>query len=368
MFSVPGIPVRSIMTIRNVYQTVSRICCLALWLYCMTAGAVAQSTEAAAPSPVTTNEVLGTISARDLGDARLTDHFYTFTGTPGDLLITVDSKNLNGDVDVFTSSGLRPLMKFSVYAGSSLPVTKSVYLRKREDLILRVEARSPNDDEGSYRLHFGGAFEAISAALLSENKNTLSEPAILPTTPRTGRRVSSVGARIEEPPAPAVAEAPAPETTPSQPADTESKSSVAEESKTVVEEPKVTTSRPASRRGGRRQPGRRTRTPQPAPTEETTTTAEAEKKATEEVGEAESKPAPRGRRSTRRRPAEPPVEPVEESGPRLIIETNDGTLINRYMSSVRRVTVENGRIVVVGIDGKIERIALATVVRMSIAP
>jgi hypothetical protein len=51
-----------------------------------------------------------------------------------------------------------------------------------------------------------------------------------------------------------------------------------------------------------------------------------------------------------------------------MIETNDGTLINRYMSSVRRVTVENGQVVVVAKDGKIERIALATVLRMSIAP
>jgi hypothetical protein len=60
--------------------------------------------------------------------------------------------------------------------------------------------------------------------------------------------------------------------------------------------------------------------------------------------------------------------PVEESGPRLIIETNDGTLINRYMSSVRRVTVENGQVLVVSKDGKTERIPLANVLRMSIAP
>ncbi|MEP6708194.1 MAG: hypothetical protein ABJC05_11780 [Pyrinomonadaceae bacterium] len=52
----------------------------------------------------------------------------------------------------------------------------------------------------------------------------------------------------------------------------------------------------------------------------------------------------------------------------MTIETNDGTLINRYMSSVRRVVVENGQVVVTGKDGKIERIPLVSVVRMSISP
>ena len=52
----------------------------------------------------------------------------------------------------------------------------------------------------------------------------------------------------------------------------------------------------------------------------------------------------------------------------MLIETNDGTLIDRYMSSVRRVTVENGRVLVVGKDGKIDRIPLANIVRMVIAP
>jgi CRISPR/Cas system-associated endonuclease Cas1 len=38
------------------------------------------------------------------------------------------------------------------------------------------------------------------------------------------------------------------------------------------------------------------------------------------------------------------------------------------MSTVRRVTVENGQVVVVGKDGKIQRIPLANVLRMSISP
>src|SRR5215216_529983 len=110
--------------------------------------AAGQSINPNAPSPVRSNSVTGRIAARDLGDARLTDHYYAFTGTPGDLLITVNSTNLNGDVDVFTAGTLRPLLHLTLYAEISSPVTKGVYLRRREDLILRVEARSPNDDEG----------------------------------------------------------------------------------------------------------------------------------------------------------------------------------------------------------------------------
>src|SRR5438876_3568883 len=74
-------------------------------------GVDAQSTDIRFSTPVATNEVVGTITARDIGDARLTDHFYTFTGAPGDLLITVESRNLNGDFDVFTAGELRPLVK-----------------------------------------------------------------------------------------------------------------------------------------------------------------------------------------------------------------------------------------------------------------
>jgi hypothetical protein len=78
---------------------------------------------------------------------------------------------------------------------------------------------------------------------------------------------------------------------------------------------------------------------------------------------------PNKRSTTAREVAKQPVEPESEaSGPKLIIETTDGTLVNRSMTSVRRVTVENGQVVVVGKDGKVQRIQLANVVRMSIAP
>ncbi|HEY3026109.1 MAG TPA: hypothetical protein VGJ55_08165, partial [Pyrinomonadaceae bacterium] len=112
-------------------------------------GAFGQSTEQETPTPIRAGDISAAIAVRDLGDPRLTRHFYIFTGTPGDLLISVESKNLNGDVDIFTSIGFRPLAKISLYASEvSAKTTKSIYLRARQDLILRVEARSPNDEAG----------------------------------------------------------------------------------------------------------------------------------------------------------------------------------------------------------------------------
>jgi hypothetical protein len=295
----------------------------------------AQSIDPNAPSPVRSNSVTGRIAARDLGDARVTDHYYAITGTPGDLLITVNSSNLNGDIDVFTAVTLRPLLKLTLYAESTAPVTKGIYLRKREDLILRVEARSPNDDEGTYRLSFGGSFEPIVGGPEISEAET---PATETTTPggRKGKRVSSVGARIEEPEPPVTEVAtatPTPEPTPeAKPVETPAAK--------PEKSPEAESERPATARNTRgRRPIRR-----PAPrVKETPPPAVVE----------EPKPKP---------------EPAPEVGPRLVIETNDGTLINRSMSTVRRVTVENGQVVVTGKDGKIDRILLVNVVRMSISP
>jgi hypothetical protein len=362
------------MTIRNAMRVPVIAVLFAFSLGCLSRVAMAQSTDISSPSAVRTNEILGTIAARDIGDARLTDHYYIFTGRPGDLLITVDSKNLNGDIDVFTTAGLRPLLKFTIYAGDSSPITKSVYLRKQESLVLRIEARSPNDDEGTYRLNFGGSFEPITTApFVAENETSPLDRTTPATTPgKKGRRVSSVGARIEEPPAPVVAAAPTPEPTtvetskkeevkPTRPAETTPSGGGATNPKAPARPPR-----------GRRPPGRRTTTPlppkaEPAPAETDTKAVTAENSETAPKP-SPSKKRPAGRTTTSRTAKAAPVEPEPESGPRLIIETSDGTLINRYMSSVRRVVVENGQVVVTAKDGKIERVPLASVVRMSIAP
>ncbi|HEX6042924.1 MAG TPA: hypothetical protein VFZ22_00440 [Pyrinomonadaceae bacterium] len=328
---------------------------------------LAQSLDVGAPTPVRANSVSGRIEARDLGDSRLTDHYFRFTGTPGDLLITVQSTNLNGDLDVFTAVTLRPLLKLSLYAESTAPVTKGIYLRKREDLILRIEARSPNDEQGSYKLFFGGSFEPIPGGPdIAEDESAGAEKT--ETTAVAGRktkRVSSVGARIEEPEPPAteVAAAPTPQPTPeptpeAKPVETPKRTTA--EKRTETETTRTTTPRNTRGRNrpaatppttSRRQPTPRTK--EPPPVEQPATEEEA-RKATETPPPKPAKPAA--------------PEPEPEIGPRLIIETNDGTLINRSMSGIRRVTIENGQVVVTGKDGKINRILLANVVRMQIAP
>jgi hypothetical protein len=59
---------------------------------------------------------------------------------------------------------------------------------------------------------------------------------------------------------------------------------------------------------------------------------------------------------------------VPLTGAHLIIESKDGTKIDRPMSSIRRVVVEGSMIVVVMKTGKIERIPMSTVARMAIEP
>lgn len=344
---------------------------------------LAQSQDINAPNPVRGFEVNGQIAARDIGDARFTNHYYTFVGNPGDLMITVEARNLNGDIDVFTTTGLRPLLKFSIYAESIAPVAKGVFLRKRENLILRVEARSPNDDQGTYQIRFGGSFEPIvGGEFLAEAEKPAEETTASSVTSsgRKIRRVTSAGEIIYEPePPPAeVAAAPTPEPTPAPVVEEKSEPS----KETVAEAPKETpprstrTRRPANRRGRNRPPAEPPATVEKEATAATETaetkTAETktEETKTEEATARRSSSRRGSNRRTRQPEPTPPAEtaPQEETGPRLILETSDGTLINRSMSTVRRVMVENNQVVVVGKDGQVIRVQLSKVVRMSIEP
>jgi hypothetical protein len=312
---------------------------------------------------------VGTITARDLGDSRLTDHFYAFIGRPGDVLITVESQNLNGDVDLFTAGSLRPLLKITIYAESSSPVTRSIFLRKREDLILRVEARTPNDDEGTYRIRLGGTFEPlVGDDLQADTPDPTPET---PTVSPGSRRVSSVGARIAEPPVvpDEVAAAPTPQPTPEEVA---VPTETAEPSPTTETPGSTSTPEPTPRRSrGRVPPGRRRPASQPAKKSEPSIAEKTSEERTAEVTVPES-PAPTSRRTGRRgatsRRAEPTPAQDLKIGPRLVIEMHDGTRIERFMSTIRRVTVENNQIVVVRKDGQIERTRMNEVLRMAIEP
>lgn len=351
------------MSRRRVLRCVgSRVaaCHLLVLLLCAFSPSSAQSLDPTSPTPISSTELTGSIAARDIGDSRFAHHYYAFSGNPGDVLITVQSKNLNGDIDVFTAGTLRPLLKFTLYAESTTPITKGIYLRRREDLVLRVEARSPNDDEGTYQIRFGGSFEPIAAPLVAEAEKSESTIELSTSSPKKGRRVTSAGARIDEPtPPPEEVAVVSPAPTPSP-----------EATRAESAEPAPVRATP-SRRGRGRAAARRTPAPRPEVATAGTEPKPDEVKEPERVATGEPEPARPARRTGRRGARTPPATPVEPeppSGPRLVLEMLDGTRSERFMSTIRRVTIENNQIVVIGKDGKIARTRMSEVLRMTIEP
>ena len=287
----------------------------------------------------------------DLGDSRFTRHYYAFEATPGDLNVTVNSRNLNGDIDVFTAVTFRPLTKITIYAGTIPPqVEKSLYFRTRQIVILRVEARTPNDDPGTYRITLGGSFQPFSGGIpVAENAPTETEPA--KRDDNNARRLSSVGATIPRPPGEVAVEEPKPAETPlAKPA-----------------EEKSVTPAPSARRNTTRTPPRRNprgRTPPRTTTPPKTETAKTET----EPAKAEEEKPPAEERKTEEKPATEKPSIKEGTGGRLIIEQTDGTRIDRPMSTIRRVIVETNAIVIILKTGRTERIPMASVARMAIEP
>ncbi len=296
----------------------------------------AQSTDQALPTPVYANEINGRINPLDLGDPRLTRHYYAFEGNPGDLLITVEGKNLNGDVDVFTAVTFRPLMKTSIYADRpSQEITKSLYLRATQIFILRVEARTPNDEPGTYHIRFGGTFAKFSGGIAVAEP---TEAAETEAEKSSANRLSSVGATIPRPVEEKVetVEKPTEETTPAK----------------LEPTPRRTTSRRTNPRSNPRRTNRPTRKP-PAKTEPAET-------AKTEIKETEEKAA--------ETPDTEKSQEIQPAGAQLVIEKKDGTRIDRPMSSVRRVTIDGAAIVIVMKNGRIDRIPMSLVNRMGIEP
>jgi len=329
----------------------------------------AQSSDQSLPTPILNNEINGRIKPLDLGDPRATRHFYAFEGSPGDLLITIDSKNLNGDIDVFTAVTFRPLMKTTVYASSqSGEVTKGIYLRTHQIMILRVEARTPSDEPGTYHIRFGGTFERFSGGIaVAEASSAESEE----TTEKSGaNRLSSVGATIPRPPSVSV------ETAEAKPSPSPTPETVAEKPAEETEAKKTTAS--TSRRTNSRPPPRRSTRPasKPATSTKKTETARIEPppKTETETAKTETEKPSEEKPTVTEKPAETASSSAktktQEALPaaRLIIEEKDGTRIDRPMSTVRRVTIEGNAIVIILKTGKIERIAMADVARMSIEP
>lgn len=291
---------------------------------------VAQSTDSSFPTPVTTAEINGVIKARDVGDSRLTTYFYEFDGGQGDIFINVVTKNLSGDIDVYTVDGLRPLTKVVIYADIGTSETgRLIYLRKPERLILRVEGRTPGDEAATYKIKFAGSFIALKPVKAEK------EPVVDATakTEDTGVRVNSVGTIIP----------PDPKPVPPKKVEVE-KPKV---DKTVAEKPKVNEKKEATKK------------PVVVVEDFSSETTKIET------------PKTTGKRPPKPKKVEEPVKTEEPKADplasiRLVVQLKDGDVIESPMSEVLKFSVDKGVLTVLLKDGKITRYSILVVAKVTI--
>lgn len=328
--------------------------------------AAGQSTDQQYPTPVRTNDISGTIRARDIGDPRLTSYYYTFEGGQGDIFINVQTRSFSGDIDVYVLNGLQPLTKIVIYA--DLPETETgrvIYLRKPERLLLRIQGRTPGDDEASFRIKFAGSF----AASTLDDSLRPELPKIDPNT--TGEvRVNSVGTIIPSPPKPVP--------TPVAEADRTKETEVAKE--TAAED-----APPGDEKAAVETPEKEVRSVTPdAPVRQevviTDPIIESKAKATPPAKTVRertrrSRSTPPKRTATRTdRPvktadkaaAEKAEEPDPLAGVRLVISFKNGGMIERPMNEVLRFSVERAILTVISKNGTIGRYKMTDVAKVSI--
>lgn len=378
-----------------------------LYFAFLISAAAAQSTNQSFPTVVSSNEISGRIAARDIGDARLTSYFYTFSGNQGDVFINVQTTNFNGDIDVFTSGNLKPLTKITIYADDTNAETgRVVYLRQPAKLILRVEGRSPNDDAATFRIKFAGSFEPLQA---SADSAAPDAPEVKSEN-QTDVRVNSVGTIIEVKPKPT----PAPReiiarkeekpprkksaqtaknkrnTSEKEIADagenkkSEAKEIDAEEVKQPVAEEK--SENEVALKKENVDEAEQKSAPfvvvtdntdkQNASKREVENAAEnlPEKSAEKSVGKTPKLPGKNKARTSAKAAAKPKAvtesKKVKQPNPlenvHLIILFKDGTRIERAMSEVIKVGVDKGVLTVIGADGAIGRYSILDVAKMTI--
>lgn len=325
-----------------------------------------QSRDQNFPTPVTTNEINGSIKARDIGDSRLTTYFYTFNGEQGDIFVNLVTKNFNGDIDIFAVEGLKPLTKIVVYADTSASETgRLIYLRKPEKLLLRIEGRSPNDDPATFRIKLGGSFVAAVG-----NGEVPDAPEVKSAND-SDVIVNSVGTIIGVKPKPT----PTPKVTtakiepPRRPEKTEEKDEERADEDKVAEKktetkPKVLVSEnippPKKPETTPRKEVKKpvTRPVKPTPKKELPVT----KPKGDEVAKenAEKKPGPKPKPPAKT-PAPNPLESIQ-----LVILFKDGKKIERPMSEVVRFNVDKGVLTVILKDGTMAKHSILDVEKVTI--
>lgn len=309
---------------------------IALILLVCSGSALAQSRDLNFPTAVSTNEINGSIKARDVGDSRLTSYYFVFDGSQGDIFINVVTKNFNGDIDVFAKDGLRSLAKMVIYASPEPSETgRLVYLRKSERLILRIQGRSPNDDPATFRIKFGGSFVAIT------DQKEEAPPTIEKTDIDSKTRVNSVGTIVAIPPSPAAKKNDTP------------KSVAPAKGKENVEGSSAKTS-------GRSDSNK----------SDTKSVVIAEDNAAKKVtGSQRTTPVktadPAAKTAANvKPPGEKKVDPL--AGIRLVIQLKDGSVIERPMSEVSKFIVDKGILTVTAKDGRLSRFSILDVAKVTI--
>lgn len=305
----------------------------------------AQSTDQSFPTAITTNQINGQIKARDLGDSRLTTYFYVFGGEQGDIFINIQTKNFDGDIDVFTLNGLRPLTKIRVFSDSSDNETgRIVYLRQPEKLLLRIEGRSPNDDAATFQIKFAGSF-------LAEKTATKDSDAPQVKNENQGEvTVNSVGTIIQTKPKPT----PKPSQTPKA-TETIVREKIVDETlkteektaETVVENKEET-------------PKKAEETKVEKPKYEVIITENNEKPKEENTEEkAETKTEEKSEETPKKE-----VDPLENI--KLTVIFKDGKKIERPMSEIMSVNVDKGMLTIIQKDGTIGRYSILEIIEFTI--
>ncbi|HEY0459553.1 MAG TPA: hypothetical protein VGC97_10480 [Pyrinomonadaceae bacterium] len=346
------------------------LCVSVVLIFIVSLAIQAQSINQSFPTPVTSNEISGTIKARDLGDARLTTYFYAFNGRQGDVFINVVTKNLDGDIDIFTADNLRPLTKITVYSDNPDSETgRVIYLRQPQRLILRVEGRTPTDDPASYRIKFAGSFEPLAGTTAETDESKQPE---VKNNEQTDVRVNSVGTIIEVKPKPTTARVEKEETKrveekkePEKTVVTETAKKDEPEENKADKKPEIVitenlpakkdepVSKPEDAVSEKETPKKRTtpRSRKPRTNSAETTAAKTE-----------TKPKPTPEKST----DVAPVEPSALENIRLIVDFKDGRKIERPMSEILKFGVDKGILTIIAKDGSIGRYSILDIAKITV--
>lgn len=360
MFSTVIEPARIKILMRaNVSNVVRLAMALALVIFVGECVAFAQSADVNFPTPLSSNKITGSIKARDIGDNRLTTHYFVFNGTQGDLFVNVLSKNLDADIDVFSADAMIPLTKMVVASDAQANETgRLIYLRKPERLILRIQGRTPNDLPATYQISFGGSFAAISGQEAPEapvvDKGVSGEVAVNSVgtiLPQAKKLPVSSAPEIAAEPDTGVANRDVPE--PGTPTKVNR-----EEPKTEAEAAKVETPRPAKRRSRKRA--------------EVVVTESIEPKKETAENAKEAKPTKRQKRTAKkeRKPEPPktetpaPVDPL--ANVKLVILFKNGEKVEIGMPDLMRFSVDRGQLIVIRKTGSIDRYSMIEVAKVTI--